>query len=88
LQLLVRHGDWTVAGAQRRDVQGELVFDLRMGDFQDFQQTVLPTRIRFLMYGETEVDMSLDVDSVDVNVDLPDSLFELDPPRGVEQIPL
>jgi outer membrane lipoprotein-sorting protein len=88
LELGVRHNDWTVESARRFDTDGELVFELRTGDPQDVGDTVLPMQLRFMLYGEIEIDMSMEVESAEVNVDLPDSLFELDPPRGVEQINL
>lgn len=85
LVLFVRHQSWTVAGAIQRDADGDEVFELRAGDFVTVQadgfETEMPQRLRFLMPSEN-LDLSLDVNRVELNPTLPDALFELAPPSG------
>ena len=85
LELAIRHGDWTLAGAKRFDGNGDLIFELRTGDFEAVGDTYLPRRLRFLLEGENPVDMSIEAESLEINPSLPDELFVLEPPRGVEQ---
>lgn len=87
LVLHVRHGSWVVSGAERRDADGDPVFELRTGDFERVSlgdsETTMPRRLRFIMEGE-DIDISLDVDSIAMNVALGDALFQLAPPPGAE----
>ena len=85
LELGIRHGDWTLAAAKRFDGNGDLVFELRTGDFEEFGETYMPRRLRFILEGDTPVDMSIEAESLEINPALPDELFVLEPPRGVEQ---
>ncbi|MCA9564694.1 MAG: DUF4292 domain-containing protein [Myxococcales bacterium] len=88
LQLGVRHGDWGIANARRYNADGDLVFELRTGDFEEIDGVWVPNRLRFLHNTEPEVDMSMEVEQFDLNPELNDALFEMDAPAGVEQIPL
>ncbi len=89
LVLLVQHTTWTVSGATQYDEEGDRVFELRTGDFDavdvDGFQTTMPRRLRFIMESE-DIDISLDVESIDMNVFLADPLFQLAPPPGVEVV--
>lgn len=85
LELGIRHGDWTIASAKRTNAMGDLVFELRTGDFEAVEGTAMPQRLRFLLEGDTPVDMSIEAESIELNVELPDSLFVLEAPRGVDQ---
>lgn len=91
LTLDVEHGTWALIGARQHDDDGELVWELRAGGLQshdvDGEALWLPTRLRFLLPSE-RVDMSLDVERVDVNPTLSDRLFTLEPPRGIPVTPL
>jgi outer membrane lipoprotein-sorting protein len=40
------------------------------------------------MEGPQEVDMSIELESAELNPALPDAVFVLEPPRGVEHISL
>ncbi len=88
LELGVRHGDWAIASARRLTASGEQVFELRTGDFELQGGLEIPMRLRFLLDRPEEIDMSLDVERVEIDPTLPDSLFELQPPAGVEVIDL
>lgn len=85
LEMGIRHGDWTLSAAKRFDSAGELVFELRTGSFEEVENSTMPTQLRFLLEGDTPVDMSIDAESVELNIALPDELFVLEAPRGVEQ---
>lgn len=89
LVLHVQHETWTVSGAAQYDADGEPIFELRTGDFAAVEAdgfvTSMPRRLRFIMEGE-DIDISLDVERLDMNVTLPDGLFQLAPPPGVEVI--
>jgi hypothetical protein len=78
-----------VSGAAQYDVDGDPIFELRTGDFTTIEgdgfTTTMPQRLRFIMEGE-DIDISLDVERIDMNVSLPDTLFQLAPPPGVEEI--
>ncbi len=91
LTLDVEHGTWALVGARQHDDDGELLWELRAGGLEahvvDGEELWLPTRLRFLL-PEERVDMSLDVERVDVNPSLSDRLFTLEPPRGIEVTPL
>lgn len=64
-------------------------WELRMADFRDVATDgapdafVVPHRLRFLMRRE-RLDISLDLERFQFNPELPDELFELTAPRGVE----
>ncbi|MBN1946787.1 MAG: DUF4292 domain-containing protein [Bradymonadales bacterium] len=88
VDLWVHHGDWLMEGAIRRDADGQQTFELRTGHFERSGDVLLPTRLRALLHGESEVDLSLTVESADVNVALRDELFTLAPPAGVRQVDL
>lgn len=88
LEIWIRHEDWIMVGAKQFGPDGELVFELRTGDLETFGDWRLPTRLRFLMQDPEEVDMSIELESAELNPALPDALFVLEPPRGVEQISL
>ena len=62
-------------------------------DFVDVEIDIVdgayvPMRLRFLLEGDEDIDMSIDVEAAEINVELPDTLFVLDPPAGVTQIEL
>ena len=91
LTVLVRHNTWTLAGATSRDTDGDIVFELRTGDFTTIAtangETEMPQRLRFIMESE-DVDISLDVTRIEMGVNLPDAAFELAAPGGAEVIQL
>jgi hypothetical protein len=89
LVLWVRHGDWSIEWAERRDGRGDLVFELRTGELEVINGIALPMRLRFL-YRATDhpIDMSIDVERAELNVDFGDALFVLAAPQGVRQVAL
>jgi hypothetical protein len=89
LDLHVRHGDWALAGARESAADGTLLYEVRCGDFRTVgtEEITMPHRIRVRVPAE-RVDLELEVERYDLNPGLPDPLFELQPPRGVEITPL
>jgi len=87
----IRHGDWTMAGARVYDGDGALRYELRTAGFSTYTHdggdVVMPTRLRFLM-SDRSVDLSMDVERIDINPELPETLFQLDPPRGATIVDL
>lgn len=89
LDLWVRHGDWSVEWAKRYDADGDVVFELRTGDYEEVDGVAVPQALRFLYEAaENPIDMSIDVERSEVNVDFIDELFVLEAPAGVRQVPL
>ena len=88
LELGVAHGDWTIVSAKRIDSAGEAVFELRTGDIASRGGFRIPTRLRLLITGDSPVDMSMEVESVEFDVPLPDTLFALEPPQGIDVLAL
>lgn len=91
LDVWVRHERCTFAGAHARDAAGTTTWELRTGSYEtrdvDGTPIELPTRYRFLLPAE-RIDISLEVERRTLNPDLPEELFELAEPRGVERIDL
>lgn len=89
LELDVRHADWALAGARQFDDDGDLVYEVRGGDFRATGDhgVVMPWRLRVLLPAE-RVDVELEVERYHLNPTLPATLFELSPPRGIEIIAL
>lgn len=86
LVLRVEHRTWLLRSARRLDEDREIVFELRAGEPlavpTDAGEVWMPSALRFRMPSE-RLDMSLELDRVDVNPELPDALFRLAPPNGV-----
>ena len=91
LTLYVEHDTWVLSGAHLRDAGGDTLYELRTGNFVDVSgdalDTVMPSRIRFLMPAH-DVDVSLDIERWQLDPPLADTLFELAAPRGVDVIEL
>lgn len=82
LEVQVRHGDFRVAGIRTLSPGGREVFTYTAEDFERVAGLVLPRRRRFVVAGGD--DFSLTGLEVEVNPELPDSLFELSPPAGTD----
>jgi hypothetical protein len=92
LHVWMRHGTWSLSGAEALDGEGRSVWEMRTGSWEstrldDGTEIELPTRYRFLLPSEG-IDLSLEVERRTLNPELPDELFELPTPRGVETIDL
>lgn len=88
LDVWIRHGTWTMTAAQRGGQDG---FQLLTGRLErhevDGFSTEMPQRIEFEM-PEQDVDISLDVERIELNPTLVDALFELRAPRSATVIDL
>ncbi len=76
----VKAGDFRVAGVRTVSPEGREVFAYTAEDFERVAGLTLPRRRRFIL-AEGD-DFSLTGLEVEINPELPDSLFELSPPAG------
>lgn len=80
LELLVRHGTWSFAGARETNETGDLKWEIRTADFTTVEDgetsTEVPMRVRFLMESEG-LDVSLAISEYELNPELDDLLFEI-----------
>ncbi|MCB9507880.1 MAG: hypothetical protein H6698_06120 [Myxococcales bacterium] len=87
LTLQVAHGTWTVVGARLEDAAGDVVFDLREGNFATVAagdaETTMPRVLRLRMPA-SDIDISLELDRIELNAELDSALFVLDPPPGAD----
>lgn len=79
----LRHQSWVLAGAEAKDVRGDVIWEIRTRDYQaiahDALETEYPERIRFLMPSEN-IDVSLHIQEYTLNPQVGDALFTLDLP--------
>ncbi|MFT4705018.1 MAG: outer membrane lipoprotein-sorting protein [Bradymonadia bacterium] len=88
LQVWIRHGTWTMTAAERGGRDGFLLLTGRLETHDvDGFETEMPQRIEFEM-PEQDVDISLDVERIELNPTLSDALFELRAPRSATVIDL
>ena len=80
-EVFVRHGDWRVAQMTTWTDQGERRYVYTAKDFEKMGEAVLPRKRRFLVPLSDE-DFSLTLDEVQLNPELPETIFMLEPPRG------
>jgi hypothetical protein len=89
LQVSIDPQPLSMRGAQYSGDSVVAPWELRMADFRNVAAEsadadfIVPYRLRFLMRQE-RIDISLDLERFQYNPELPDTLFELTPPRGVE----
>lgn len=80
LELWVRNGTWSLAGAREVDRRGNLNWEIRTSEFRrvgDGENTTeVPSRIRFLMPSDA-LDVSLTVNEYELNPELDELLFEV-----------
>ena len=84
-EVWVRHGDWVLRQMIWYDTEGEEIYRLETDEFEPAGEVIMPRYSRFQME-EGDIDFSLSVERIEVNVELPDDLFTLQPPRGVEKV--
>lgn len=86
IEIFVQHRAWTVSGAISRDRNGDVVYEVRSGNFKSVEHgeatMLVPQRIQFLMPARG-IDASLDVERYDLNAELGEELFDLSPPAGI-----
>jgi outer membrane lipoprotein-sorting protein len=85
LSMQVRPTDYAVVEVVEYGPDEEVVYEYTTDDWKRFKSGALPTWRRFV-WPERDLDFSLDAGETEVDVTLPDSLFELEPPPGSEVI--
>lgn len=85
LCLWVRHNDWAMVELEERDKKGERVYHYIGKDWERVGAVSLPTWHQFV-WPAKHLDFSLDVGETQVNVELPETLFTLEPPPGSQII--
>ncbi len=89
LEVFISPEPLSMRGARYSGDEEVAPWELRMADFRDVatdetaDEFVVPHRLRFLMRRE-RLDISLDLERFQYNPELPDELFDLQAPRGVE----
>lgn len=77
----IRHGDWRVTRIMVHDAGGALEYTYTARAFDTIEGHALPTSRRFLV-GDESADISLTGDTIQLNPELPDTLFQLEAPQG------
>ena len=77
----VRHEDWRVAELKVEDGSGEVQYTYTGRAFEKIKGFHLPTSRRFLIANESE-DVSMSGGTIQINPELSDMLFQLEPPAG------
>ncbi len=85
LAMQVRPTDYAVVEVTEYDGEGEAIYEYMTDDWERFENGALPTWRRFVWPAE-ELDFSLDVDETEVNANLQERLFQLEPPPGSEVV--
>ena len=87
LVLEVRHTDFAVVEVRETDANDKLVYHYTTQRWKRFGELSLPESRRFV-WPSKQLDFSLDVGQTQVNIDLPETLFEFPPPAGSQIIEL
>ncbi|MEL6179391.1 MAG: DUF4292 domain-containing protein [Myxococcota bacterium] len=77
----VRHGDWRVTQLTVHNASGTLEYTYTARSFEKVEGFTLPTSRRFLVADESE-DISLTGDTIQLNPELDEILFQLEAPQG------
>ncbi|MFU8803423.1 MAG: LolA family protein [Bradymonadaceae bacterium] len=81
LSMFVRHTDFAVTGVLEINRAGDRVYEYTTGSWRTEDSLVLPRWRRFV-WPDQDLDFSLDVGETQLNVELPDQLFDFPPPPG------
>jgi outer membrane lipoprotein-sorting protein len=81
LSMYVRHTDLAVVRVIELDSAGQRVYEYTTSGWRDLQGLALPSYRRFVWPAQN-LDFSLDVGETQLNVELPETLFEFPPPPG------
>lgn len=81
MSIWVRHTDFAVIEAEERDASGAVAYQYTTDDWKNFGGVSLPEYRRFV-WPSRDLDFSMDVNETQLNVELPEHLFTLDPPPG------
>lgn len=81
LTMWVRHTDYAVVEVEEKNAAGDEIYRYTTDDWERHGPGALPDYRRFV-WPERDLDFSMDVGETQVNIELPDILFELAPPPG------
>ena len=87
LAMEVRHTDYAVVEVRQTDAAGEVLYAYTTDDWERHGQVALPGYRRFI-WPDRDLDFSLDVGETQLGVELPEILFEFEPPEGSKIIHL
>ena len=85
LTMWVRHTDYAVEEVRQFDGKGKQVYRYVTDKWKTIDNNTLPKWRRFV-WPRRDLDFSMDVGETQLNVELPETLFELPPPAGSEVI--
>lgn len=81
LTMWVRHGDFAVLEVTEDDGHGKTVYQYTTDDWRGQTGRALPG-FRRVVWPARDLDFSMDVGETQLNIELPETLFQLDPPAG------
>lgn len=84
LKMRVRHTDFAVTEVTETDAAGETTYRYSTSDWaavEGVEQLVLPKYRRFI-WPARDLDFSIDIRDTQINPELPDAAFQLEPPAG------
>ncbi len=81
LTMWVRHSDFAVVEVKETNSKGDTIYQYTTEDWKGQTGRALPEFRRFV-WPARDLDFSMDVGETQLDIDLPDSLFELEPPPG------
>jgi outer membrane lipoprotein-sorting protein len=87
LTMWVRPTDYAVEEVREFDANDKVVYRYKTDNWKPFNNNILPEWRRFV-WPKRDLDFSMDVGETQLNVELPEMLFELPPPAGSEVIRL
>ena len=85
LVMWARPTDYAVERVRQYNADEKVVYRYETDKWKDYENVALPAWRRFV-WPERDLDFSMDVGETQINVELPDVLFELPPPAGSEII--
>lgn len=81
LRMWVRHTDYAVVKMVETNTSGDEVYSYSTDDWKRYGNRALPEFRRF-EWPDRDLDFSMEVGETQLDVELPESLFELPPPAG------
>lgn len=81
LTMWVRHTDYAVIEVEERDAKNNAIYRYTTDDWKRHLDWSLPS-FRHFIWPSRDLDFSMDVNETQLNVELPEHLFTLDPPAG------
>lgn len=85
LTMWVRPTDYAVETVREFNADGKVIYRYETDKWKSIENNTLPSWRRFV-WPKRDLDFSMDVGETQLNVELPEMLFELPPPAGSEII--